>query len=115
MKEILFLPSFYGQNGLKNLEHCLHGLLFAGTDTVSAFLEWFIMYMTAFQDVQEKCHEELDRVVGNGNVTIKDKGKTPFMEATVQGCNSIWFWATFGPKIWINCQYLFQNLWFKIF
>ena len=100
MKEILFLPSFYGQNGLKNLEHCLHGLLFAGTDTVSAFLEWFIMYMTAFQDVQEKCHEELDRVVGNGNVTIKDKGNTPFMEATVQGCNSIWFWATFGPKLW---------------
>ena len=73
---------------MRNLEYCLHDLLFAGTDTVSAFLEWFVMYMTAFQDVQEKCHEELDRVIGNGNVVIGDKGKTPYLEATVQVCKS---------------------------
>ena len=80
--------SFHGQNGLRNLEYCLHDLLFAGTDTVSAFLEWFVMYMVAFPDVQEKCHEELDRVIGNGNVAIGEKSKTPFMEATVQVCKS---------------------------
>ena len=93
------LPSFYGQDGLNNLEHCLHDLLFAGTDTVSAFLEWFVMYMTAFQDVQEKCHEELDSAIGNGNVTINDKGNTPFMEATVQGCNSFGSGQLFG-RFW---------------
>ena len=73
---------------MRNLEYCLHDLLFAGTDTVSAFLEWFVMYMIAFPDVQGKCHEELDRVIGNGNVAIGEKSKTPFMEATVQVCKS---------------------------
>ena len=77
---------------MRNLEYCLYDLLFAGTDTISAFLEWFVMYMTAFQDVQEKCHEELDRVIGNGNVAISDKAKTPFMEATLQDCNSFGAW-----------------------
>ena len=32
---------------------------FTGTDTVSTFLEWFILYMVAFPEVQEKFHEDI--------------------------------------------------------
>jgi cytochrome P450 len=38
---------------------------FLGTDTVSSFLEWFILYMVAFPDVQEKVADEIRSVVGD--------------------------------------------------
>ena len=44
--------SFYGSTGTKNLEAILESLLLAGTDTVSAFLEWFCMYMTRDESEQ---------------------------------------------------------------
>ena len=76
--------SFYGNTGVKNLENSLYSLLLAGTDTVSAFLEWFVMYMTAFPDVQEKCFEEIERVLGGRDATLQDRSNTHFMEATLQ-------------------------------
>ena len=45
--------SFYGSTGTKNLEAILESLLLAGTDTVSAFLEWFCMYMTRDESEQK--------------------------------------------------------------
>ena len=76
--------SFYGNTGVKNLENSLYSLLLAGTDTVSAFLEWFVMYMTAFPDVQEKCFEEIERVLGGRDATLQDRNNTHYMEATLQ-------------------------------
>ena len=62
----------------------MYSLLMAGTDTVAAFLEWFLMYMTAFPDVQEKCSEEIESVIGSREATLCDRTKTHFMEATLQ-------------------------------
>jgi len=76
--------SFYGQEGLLNLESSLYGILLAGTDTVSAFLEWFVMYMTAFPDVQEKCNAEVEAVIGSRCPTLEDRTKTHYLEATLQ-------------------------------
>ena len=76
--------SFYGETGVNNLENSLYSLLMAGTDTVAAFLEWFLMYMTAFPDVQEKCFEEIESVIGSREATMCDRTKTHFMEATLQ-------------------------------
>jgi len=75
--------SFYGTTGTKNLEAILESLLLAGTDTVSAFLEWFCMYMTSFPDVQERCFEEIERVMGNRTPSLQDKPNTPYLEATL--------------------------------
>ena len=76
--------SFYGQTGILNLESSLYGILLAGTDTVSAFLEWFIMYMTAFPEVQEKCNREVEAVIGNRTATLEDRTRTHYLEATLQ-------------------------------
>ena len=51
---------------------------------MSAFLEWFIMYMTAFPDVQEKCNQEVEAIIGNRMATLEDRTKTHYLEATLQ-------------------------------
>ena len=76
--------SFFGQTGILNLESSIYGILLAGTDTVSAFLEWFLVYMTAFPDVQEKCNQEVEAVIGNRMATLQDRTKTHYLEAVLQ-------------------------------
>ena len=36
----------------------------AGIDTTRYTLDWIICYLTAHQDVQVKCHEEIDEAIG---------------------------------------------------
>ena len=53
--------SFYGQEGFQlNLKSSMASVLVAGTDTVATFLEWFVLYMAAFQDVQDKCFQDTE-------------------------------------------------------
>ena len=66
------------------MESSLASVLLAGTDTVSAFIEWFVLYMTVFPDVQEKCFNEIEKVIGNRGATLKDRANTHYMEATLQ-------------------------------
>ena len=58
---------------------------FSGTDTVASFLEWFVLYMTAFPEIQEKCFREIEQSLGQDHQpTLMNKDKTPFLEATIQ-------------------------------
>ena len=66
------------------MESSLASVLLAGTDTVSAFLEWFVLYMTAFPDVQEKFFREIETVIGSRSATLKDRACTHYVEATLQ-------------------------------
>ena len=38
----------------------------AGIDTTRFTLNWFVCFMTAHPDIQKKCQEEIDRVIGKG-------------------------------------------------
>ena len=55
----------------------------SGTDTVSTFLEWFILYMVAYPGVQEKFYDEVCSTVGERNATLEDRSATHFAEATI--------------------------------
>ncbi|KAG8228074.1 hypothetical protein J437_LFUL009046 [Ladona fulva] len=59
--------------------------LFAGgTETTSNTLSFGTMYLLHHPDVQEKLHEELDRVVGKDRVpTIEDRPNLPYLNATL--------------------------------
>ena len=46
---------------------------------------WFMLAMIAYPDVQKKCQEELDRVVGRSRMpTFKDRESLPYIRATVR-------------------------------
>ena len=54
----------------------------AGGETVGATLSWALLYLSLRQDVQEKCYREI-RSIDENAVTLDDKDKLPYCEATV--------------------------------
>lgn len=60
-------------------------VFFAGNDTTSTRLLWYVLYMVRYQDVQAKVHAELDRVVGkDGMPSWNDRKKLPYTMATIE-------------------------------
>jgi len=57
----------------------------AGSDTTSATLEWFMLAMTLYPEVQKKAQQELDRVVGRGRLPqFSDRPDLPYVDALVK-------------------------------
>ncbi|XP_022341319.2 steroid 17-alpha-hydroxylase/17,20 lyase-like [Crassostrea virginica] len=56
-------------------------IFFAGVDTTRFTMDWFVYYMTRFPEIQAKCQEEIDRVVGDGQPSMKHRSKLDYTEA----------------------------------
>lgn len=68
----------------ENLKGSLVSLILAGTDTSSSFLEWLALYMTLYQDIQEKCYQEIASAIGNRRPQLDDDKNTPYVRAIIQ-------------------------------
>ncbi|XP_056336784.1 cytochrome P450 2J5 [Danio aesculapii] len=67
-----------------NLVACVLDLFLAGTESTSNTLCWGLIYLVMYPDVQEKVHEEIDRVIGNSREpSIADKANMPYTEAVI--------------------------------
>ncbi|XP_007233161.3 cytochrome P450 2B4 [Astyanax mexicanus] len=59
-------------------------LFIAGTETTANTLRWGLIYMMEHPDVQERCHEEIVRVLGFDRFpSMDDRAQLPFTHATV--------------------------------
>ncbi|KAA1476627.1 cytochrome P450 [Dentipellis sp. KUC8613] len=57
----------------------------AGSETTASVMEWFLLAMIAFPDVQKRAQEELDSVVGHSRVpTFADFEHLPYIQAIVR-------------------------------
>ncbi|XP_012879182.1 PREDICTED: cytochrome P450 2U1 [Dipodomys ordii] len=66
------------------LFYIISDLFFAGTDTTTNSLLWCLLYMSLNPDVQEKVHEEIERVIGSDRApSLTDKIHMPYTEATI--------------------------------
>ncbi|XP_042557826.1 cytochrome P450 2U1 [Dipodomys spectabilis] len=66
------------------LFYIISDLFFAGTDTTTNSLLWCLLYMSLNPDVQEKVHEEIERVIGSDRApSLTDKTHMPYTEATI--------------------------------
>ncbi|XP_037686352.1 cytochrome P450 2U1 [Choloepus didactylus] len=66
------------------LFYIIGDLFIAGTDTTTNSLLWCLLYMSLNLDVQEKVHEEIERVIGPDRApSLTDKVKMPYTEATI--------------------------------
>ena len=59
IKTIFIVPP-----GLDNLKVTLFDLFLAGSETTSTTLNWAVLYMVRYPEIQAKVQEELDTVVG---------------------------------------------------
>ncbi|XP_051515577.1 cytochrome P450 2J4-like isoform X2 [Myxocyprinus asiaticus] len=68
-------------------------LFLAGTDTTSTTIRWGLIFLMENQDIQERCHEEIIRVLGFDRLpSMDDRDKLPYTNATVheiQRCANI--------------------------
>ena len=52
---------------------------------IPSIMAWLLLAMIAFPDVQKKCQEELDRVIGRSRMpTLADRDNLPYIRATVR-------------------------------
>ncbi|KAL4630319.1 cytochrome P450 2F2-like [Arapaima gigas] len=59
-------------------------LYFAGTDTTSNTLLTAFLYIMTHPDVQAKCQEEIDAVLGDrAHASFEDRHKMPYVQATI--------------------------------
>ncbi|XP_067226751.1 cytochrome P450 2B9-like isoform X3 [Chanodichthys erythropterus] len=81
----------------ENLVMSTADLFLAGTDTTATTIRWGLIYLIQNPDVQERCHEEIVRVLGYDRFpSMDDRDKLPYTNATVheiQRCANI---VTFG-------------------
>ncbi|XP_067667946.1 cytochrome P450 2J5-like [Haliotis asinina] len=69
---------------LRNFLRVVMDLFMAGTETSSTTLNWAILYMIAYPDIQARCQREMEEVIGPGRmVQFQDRFKLPYVEATL--------------------------------
>lgn len=60
-------------------------LLLAGTDTTSTFMEWVVLYLMKYPDVQEKAFQEIKNTIGlDRSPQLSDKRDTPYCQAVIE-------------------------------
>ncbi|XP_063294184.1 cytochrome P450 2J4-like [Pelobates fuscus] len=70
---------------IRSLFTSMADLFVAGTETTSASLEWCLLYMMAFPDVQEKCRNEIDKVrEDRERLNYEDRVSMPYTQAVLQ-------------------------------
>ncbi|KAM7416206.1 hypothetical protein PAMA_018330 [Pampus argenteus] len=64
--------------------HTVIDIFGAGFDTIIAGLQWSLLYLIKFPDIQDRIHQEIDDHIGTARLPqFSDKPKMPFTEAFI--------------------------------
>ncbi|KAI6220893.1 (pine wood nematode) hypothetical protein [Aphelenchoides fujianensis] len=68
----------------RQLQNVAFDAYVAGQETTAATVTWILAYLIRHPEVQERVHEEMDRVIGSGRlVTMADRLQLPFTNAVI--------------------------------
>ena len=81
----------YSSFSEEQLVDTIRDLFLAGMDTSSATICWIILYLSKYEEVQEKMYREIERCLGESKaVTMRAMEKLPFVRAVIQVSIAIW-------------------------
>ncbi|XP_059584687.1 cytochrome P450 2K6-like isoform X2 [Alligator mississippiensis] len=66
-----------------NLKNLVFNLFVAGMETTSTTLRWGLFLMMKYPKIQQKVHDEIDRVVGSNPPRIEHRAKMPYTDAVI--------------------------------
>nr|KAG5708845.1 hypothetical protein BaRGS_009254 [Batillaria attramentaria] len=76
-----------GQSTTINTDHLPQiflGLFFGGSETTATAIRWALVFFLHNPDVQDKCYDEIQRVVGTERApSMRDKPELTYLEATI--------------------------------
>nr|XP_016851793.1 PREDICTED: cytochrome P450 2J2 isoform X1 [Anolis carolinensis] len=73
--------STYNKN---NLAHCIIDLFAAGLETTATSLQWALLLLVAYPDVQDKVYKEIEDVFGSSQtIRYQDQKKLPYTNAVI--------------------------------
>ena len=55
----------------------------AGAETSSTTLLWIVLYLVRYQEVQEKCYQEVLSVTGEERPALKHQASLPYCQAVI--------------------------------
>jgi len=67
----------------EELINCIWDFFLAGTETSSTTLKWAVLYLTLHPEVQQRCREEIQEVVGEGRLAVAHLPSLPYLQATI--------------------------------
>eukprot|EP00026_Physarum_polycephalum_P007605 Phypoly_transcript_07669.p1 GENE.Phypoly_transcript_07669~~Phypoly_transcript_07669.p1 ORF type:complete len:406 (+),score=54.98 Phypoly_transcript_07669:282-1499(+) len=66
------------------LLYTFHDVLFAGTITTADTLEWMLLYLCKFPELQEKCYTEISEKLQGKQPSLDDQQKLPYLDAVIK-------------------------------
>lgn len=66
-----------------NMLRIIQDLFVAGSETSSTTLEWAMLFMMEYPEIQQKCQLQIDEVLGHKSIDYADRGKLPYVEAVL--------------------------------
>ena len=69
---------------INDIEGLMLDVIFAGSDTTSSSLAWFLFCIASFPEIQKKIHDELDQKIDKDDLPpLQDVQNMPYLQATI--------------------------------
>ncbi|XP_063074373.1 cytochrome P450 2K1-like [Engraulis encrasicolus] len=102
--------TFFNQD---NMVFSVANLFAAGTDTTGTTLHWGLLLMAKYPHIQDRVHEEIDRVIGGRQPVVEDRKSLPYTDAVIHETQRIGNIVPMSIPHITSCDVDFQGYFIK--